>query len=116
MLAAFQLVVDQIPDTRLMLVGDDPCMTELRNEAMRLNITGQVDFLGQHSDIPAILPALTLFILSSLSEGISMTILEAMACGVPIVATDVGGNQEIVQSPQCGLTVPSCNPEALESA
>ena len=107
---------DLLPIPRLVLVGDGPCMAELRNEANRLGIAKQVDFLGARSDIPALLPSLSLFTLSSITEGISMTILEAMACGVPIVATDVGGNCEIVQPPECGMIVPARDPRALADA
>jgi sugar transferase (PEP-CTERM/EpsH1 system associated) len=101
---------------RLVVIGDGPCRAELEAEAQRLGITGQVDFLGMRSDIPAQLLTFDLFTLSSISEGISMTILEAMACGLPIVATDVGGNREIVNPPQCGLIVPLRDPRALASA
>ena len=91
-------------------------MAELRNEADRLGIAGQVDFLGARSDIPTQLSTFDIFTLSSTTEGISMTILEAMACGLPVVATDVGGNREIVNPPECGLIVPPRDPGALAGA
>ena len=125
MLQAFKLVLDQWtqplslqPSTlpRLTFVGDGPCMAELRNEANHLEIVSQVDFLGARNDISQLLNTLTLFTLSSITEGISMTILEAMSCGLPIVATDVGGNREIVNPPECGLIVPPCDPQALAEA
>ena len=121
MLAEFKLVLDEWdkhPATlpRLAVVGDGPCLAELRNEANRLGIAQQIDFFGARNDVPALLPGMTLFTLSSITEGISMTILEAMACGVPIVATDVGGNREIVNPPECGLIVPARDPQALASA
>ena len=133
MLSAFKLVLEQWPRSgakseasglksavsalpRLVFVGDGPCMEELRNEANRLGLDRHVDFLGARNDVSALLPSMDVFTLSSLSEGISMTILEAMACGVPIVASDVGGNREIVQPPQCGLIVPARDPQALAAA
>jgi len=122
MLAAFQRVLDGWPSSgpdpspRLVVIGDGPCRAELEAEANRLGIAGQVDFLGMRSDVPSLLPRYTLFTLSSVTEGISMTLLEAMACGVPIVATDVGGNREIVQPPTCGLIVPPRDPQALATA
>ena len=116
MLAAFRLVVNQIPEARLVFVGDGPCMAELQNETKRLNLERRVDFLGARNDVPALLHCMDVFTLSSITEGISMTILEAMACGVPIVASDVGGNREIVQPPQCGLIVPVRDPQALATA
>ena len=101
----------QLP--RLVVVGDGPCMAELQNTARRLGIVGQVDFLGMRSDVSALITDFDVFTLTSTTEGISMTILEAMACGVPVVATDVGGNREIVQPPTCGLIVPARDPQAL---
>jgi sugar transferase (PEP-CTERM/EpsH1 system associated) len=116
MLAAFQLVHEQVPGARLVFAGDGPSMTELRRSAADMGIAGQVDFLGTRTDIPDVLLGFTLFTLSSITEGISMTILEAMACGLPVVATDVGGNREIVNPPECGLIVPARDPQALANA
>jgi len=116
MLKAFRLVVDQLPNTRLAVVGDGPCREDLRNEANRLGIAGQVDFLGACNDVAPLLHGMSVFTLSSSTEGISMTILEAMACEVPIVASDVGGNREIVQPPECGLIVPARDSQALAAA
>ena len=116
MLAAFKLVHEQISEARLVFAGDGPSMTELRQAAADMGIAGQVDFLGTRTDIPDVLRGFTLFTLSSITEGISMTILEAMACGLPVVATDVGGNREIVNPPECGLIVPPRDPQALANA
>jgi sugar transferase (PEP-CTERM/EpsH1 system associated) len=115
MLAAFRVVADQLPEARLMFVGDGPCQADLKATAEKLGLTPQVDFLGARMDVPALLPTMSLFTLSSLSEGISMTILEAMAAGRPIVATNVGGNREIVD-PACGLIVPGRDPQVLGNA
>lgn len=116
MLQAFALVLKQVPAARLAIVGDGPLRDDLHAEARRLGITGQVDFRGARDDIPALLPGFTLFTLSSITEGIPMAVLEAMACGVPIVATDVGGCRQIVQPPECGLIVPPRDPAALANA
>ena len=101
---------------RLAIIGDGPCLAELQTTAQRLGIASHVDFFGARSDIPTQLSTFDIFTLSSITEGISMTILEAMACGVPIVASDVGGNREIVQPPLCGLIVPARDPQALANA
>jgi len=116
MLAAFRLVLDELPDARLVFAGDGESAAELRETAAKLALTGHVDFLGMRTDIREVLNTFDLFTLSSITEGISMTILEAMACGLPVVATDVGGNKEIIHPPECGLTAPARDPRALAEA
>jgi glycosyltransferase involved in cell wall biosynthesis len=71
---------------------------------------------GERSDVPALLPALDVFVLPSRAEGISNTILEAMACGVPVIATAVGGNVELVAAGETGMLVPADDPPALAAA
>src|SRR5207302_5425406 len=97
LLKAVRLIVDAEPDFRLDVVGDGPSRSELTVLASELGLTDHVRFLGERSDVPQILSEAGLFMLSSLSEGISLTILEAMAAGLPVVATDVGGTSEIVE-------------------
>ena len=116
MLAAFKLVLEQLPDVRLMLVGGGPCEAELHEVAERLGINRSVDFLGPRLDVLELLHTFSVFTLSSVSEGISMTVLEAMAAGTPIVATNVGGCREIVNPPECGLLVPPRSPGLLATA
>lgn len=116
MLAAFKLVLESIPETRLVFAGDGSCAAELRDRAAKLGVAERVDFLGMRTDIPAVLETFCLFTLSSVSEGLSMTTLEAMAAGLPVVATDAGGNRELVQPPRCGLIVPQRDAKALAEA
>jgi glycosyltransferase involved in cell wall biosynthesis len=71
---------------------------------------------GERDDIPDVLKGIDVFVLPSLNEGISNTILEAMATGLPVVATDVGGNPELVQSEQTGFLVPAGDTDAMASA
>jgi glycosyltransferase involved in cell wall biosynthesis len=75
-----------------------------------------VFLLGNREDIPGILRSLDIFVLPSLNEGISNTVLEAMATGLPTVATSVGGNTEIVKEGITGLLIPPGDPDALASA
>lgn len=116
MLASFALVLKALPRVRLIIVGDGSCRRVLEEQAHSLGISGQVEFLGMRSDIPDLMRAFDIFTLSSTTEGTSMTILEAMACGVPVVATEVGGNSELIDPPHCGLVSPAGNVAALASA
>ncbi len=73
-------------------------------------------FLGERDDVPALLGAADLFVLSSVSEGMPISILEAMASRLPVVATDVGGVRELVADGQTGLVVPHSRPDRLAAA
>ena len=73
-------------------------------------------FLGEVEDVPAVLQRARAFVLSSVSEGISLTLLEAMARGLPIIATRVGGNPEVVADGQTGWLVPAGDPASLAQA
>lgn len=97
------------------LVGEGPLASRLREECDRLGLDN-VRLLGHREDVPVVLAALDLFVLSSISEGLSNTILEAMATGLPVVATRVGGAEEIVVHGRTGLLVPPSDPEALAAA
>lgn len=101
---------------RLLIVGEG----EARDTCLRLlnrHGAGQFAWLpGERSDIPELMAAMDIFVLPSLGEGISNTILEAMASGLPVVATRVGGNPELVQEGVTGRLVPPADPEALAQA
>ncbi|MFB0935685.1 MAG: TIGR03088 family PEP-CTERM/XrtA system glycosyltransferase [Propionivibrio sp.] len=110
---ALQIEPELQQTLRLVMVGDGP----LRNESMAvLEQAGCVDkawLPGERNDVPDILRGLDCFVLPSLAEGISNTILEAMACGVPVIATDVGGNGELIQAGKTGVLVPSGDVPAM---
>ena len=117
----FAGLLEQVPEgmadrLRLVLVGDGPCRGELEGLVDELGIRGQTWFAGDREDIPDLLRLLDLFVLPSLGEGISNTILEAMATGLPVVATRVGGNPELVDHGDNGLLVPSADPGAMAGA
>ena len=101
---------------RLLIVGEG----ESRNTCLRLlnqHGAGQLAWLpGERSDIPELMAAMDIFVLPSLGEGISNTILEAMATGLPVIATRVGGNPELVQEGVTGRLVPPADSEALAQA
>jgi glycosyltransferase involved in cell wall biosynthesis len=116
LLGAAALAVRERPGFRLVVAGDGPCLPALRRRADELTLGGRVHFLGQVQDVPSLLAGASLFVLSSLSEGISLTLLEAMARGLPVVATRVGGTPELVAEGETGLLVPAQDPAALAKA
>jgi glycosyltransferase involved in cell wall biosynthesis len=106
LLAAFRRVRTDHRDARLVIVGDGPERGRLESLAGLFDLSRAVHFLGARFDVDLILPAFDVFALSSLSEGLPMTIIEAMAAGVPIVSTAVGGVPEMVRDGQEALLVP----------
>ncbi|ETX01917.1 MAG: hypothetical protein ETSY1_05550 [Candidatus Entotheonella factor] len=98
------------------LIGDGPLRSALEEQAQSLGIAERVHFLGRREDVPSLLPLLDMFALTSRSEGMSNTILEAMASGLPVVATAVGGTPEMVIDGETGRLVPPRDPQALEAA
>ncbi len=113
LLRAVRATVDAIPDFQLELVGDGPERARVERLRAELGLESQVRLLGFRDDVAGLLQGASVFVLSSLSEGISLTLLEAMACGLPVVATDVGGNREVVAHGETGLLVPPRSPQAL---
>jgi len=113
LLEAFQRVVASYPNAVLVIVGDGPMRAELETQARELGIASRVRFLGRRTDIPALLSAFDVFVLSSVSEGLPLTVLEAMAAGVPVVSTDVGALREVLPEPASALLVPPRSPGQL---
>ena len=116
LLRAAALVRERDPSFRLEIAGDGPCRGALEALLRELGLRGVVRFLGMRDDVADLLKRARLFVLSSISEGVSLTLLEAMACGLPVVATRVGGNPEVVQDGETGILVPARKPEALADA
>lgn len=102
----------RIPQLEFILAGDGPLRAELEALADRLNLRPRVRFLGDRRDIPSVLASLDISVLASASESLSNAIIESMAAGLPVVATRVGGNPELV-SERTGLLVPPNDAEAL---
>ena len=101
---------------RLVLVGDGPCRADLEARAARPDLRGHVRILGERGDVPRLLAGFDLFVLPSIAEGISNTVLEAMASGLPLVATRTGGNPELVEDGVTGRLVPVGDRSALAAA
>lgn len=116
LLRAFARLYDKHADLHLYLVGDGPQNETLRAAATELQVEQRVHFGGWTDDLPVALSAIDVFVLPSVSEGMSNALLEAMAAGLPCVATDVGGNPEVLEHGKTGLLVPSRDPDQMAAA
>ena len=116
LLRGFALAAPDLPGVTLQMVGDGPLRPDLENLTRELGIADRVQFLGIRSDIPDLMRSADIFTLTSLSEAASLTLLEAMASGLPAVVTDVGGNGEIVRHEKEGLLVPRGGAAQLAAA
>ena len=116
LLRAFARLVRAGCDADLLIVGDGPLRPALQRLAGELGLDGRVVFCGFRQDARQLLRAFELFVLPSLTEGIALTLLEAMAAGIPVVVTEVGGSPEVVVDGVTGLLVPTQQPEALSVA
>jgi sugar transferase (PEP-CTERM/EpsH1 system associated) len=116
-----QLLIKAVADlkcklVRLLIVGDGPEMDNLKKLSEDQKITNQIVFSGRRNDIPELLQIMDIYVQPSFFEGISLTILEAMACGLPVVATQVGGNPEIITDKYDGILIESDNTDELIQA
>jgi glycosyltransferase involved in cell wall biosynthesis len=107
LLAATALAVREEPSFRLYVAGHGSEFDRLREKAISLKLDGSVRFLGNVDNVPELMGKASLCVLSSITEGISLTLLEAMSRGLPVVATRVGGNPEVVVDGVTGLLVPA---------
>jgi glycosyltransferase involved in cell wall biosynthesis len=105
LLEAFSKVYEKYPESWLILAGKGRLESELRELAIELDIQERVLFLGYRTDIPAVLRACDVFVLPSIAEGLPGALLEAMATGIPVIASRVGGVPEILNSPDAGTMV-----------
>jgi glycosyltransferase involved in cell wall biosynthesis len=112
-LRALALAAARVPGLRGLVVGDGPLRPQVEAEARRLGLGSRVAFAGVRQDVSDLLPGLDALVFSSLREGLSMAMLEAMAAGVPVVATDVGGTPELIVHGVTGLLVPPGRPDRL---
>lgn len=116
LLRAVRLVADKEPAFLLDIVGDGPHRARLEALCDELHLRRHVKFHGFRDDVHVMLARAEFFVLSSVKEGLSITLLEAAATGLPIVATRVGGNPEVVLDRETGLLVPPESPESLAAA
>jgi len=117
---AFIMLIQQHPQlretARLVIVGDGPCRENCAQLLAEAGLSDCAFLMGERNDVAELMRAMDIFVLPSLGEGISNTILEAMATGLPVLATQVGGNPELVQASVTGRLVPADTPQAMAQA
>jgi glycosyltransferase involved in cell wall biosynthesis len=113
LLQALTQVREKLPDVRCLLIGDGVLRVTVEGMAQQMGLSEMVVFFGSRSDVPDLLPAIDVFALTSDSESFSNAIVEAMALGKPVVATDCGGPAESVVEGETGFLVPPGQPVIL---
>jgi len=116
LLEAIFEIKDQYTNIVLLLIGDGVLRSDLEALTRQLNIENKVRFLGDRKDIPELLSATDIYVHPSVVEGFGISIIEAMAAGLPVIATNVGGIPEIITNGENGILVPPENPQALAEA
>lgn len=99
------IIKEEIPYAKLLLAGEGPLMEACKELALKLGVEDMVDFLGYRNDLDSILPMCDIAVASSLREGLPVNIMEAMACGLPVIAVDNRGHRELVHNGQSGWLV-----------
>lgn len=116
LIRAIPRVLAEFPQACVVFIGDGPLADELRQLANEVGVGRNVVFLGTRQDVPACLAALDLFVFPSLNEGMGRALIEAMAVGLPVVATGVGGIPDVVVDGESGVLVPPKDAMALADA
>jgi glycosyltransferase involved in cell wall biosynthesis len=116
LLHALSMIVCEMEDAKLLIVGDGPDRARLEKLAAELNIGEHVIFLGAQAHIEKIIPAFDLYLSGSLVEGLPTVLLESVAAGVPVIATDIPGNNEVITNGVTGRLVPPQAPQAMADA
>jgi glycosyltransferase involved in cell wall biosynthesis len=116
LLNAFRVALQSMPYLRLWMVGDGSDRKALENLAVELGIHTQVTFWGQQLDVAPFYSAADAFIMSSTSEGLPISLLQAFSLGLPAIVTNVGGMAEVVRLAQAGITVPLTGPSKMAAA
>jgi glycosyltransferase involved in cell wall biosynthesis len=116
LLSAAQIILNKISNVHFLLVGDGEDLSKLELLSRELGISSNITFLGPRSDIVELLQIMDIFISSSLWEGLPSVVLESMAAGTPVIATDIPGSNELIHDQVNGLLVQPGNPEILADA
>lgn len=115
-LGAIPQMLSQRRNLNFLVVGDGPERESLKRLASDLGVEAHVEFTGHISDMGAVWPQIDIYVMCSLHEGLSIALLEAMAHGLAVVATAVGGNTEVVQHGMNGLLIPDASSESIANA
>ncbi|MGB9866342.1 MAG: glycosyltransferase [Bacillota bacterium] len=113
---AAKTVVERFPDCRFLIAGEGPERQNLMALVRQLGLEGWVSFRGYVEDVPSFLRKLDLFVLPSLEEGLGIALVEAMMCGLPVVASRGGGIPEVIRDPSIGILVEPNDPDGLAQA
>lgn len=113
---AMKMVLDDHPDARLVMVGKGPLENNLKKLAVELDMEKNIEFVGEVENISDILAKIDMVVLTSLTEGLPISILEALSFGVPVVATSVGDIPKVIMDKKTGCLVPPKDPERLAEA
>lgn len=113
LLLATKLLVSDYPNIKVWIIGDGELRDELVSLVEQLGITRNVVFWGSRQDVYELLSQMTLFVLTSSWEGLPTVVLESMACGIPVVSTDIPGVRELIKHGQNGWIVPGFDPAIL---
>ena len=116
LLEAAKSLANEHPDIKIVIAGDGPDHLKLEELCRTSGVSGTVRFLGYRDDIPKLLSSFDVYILPSLWEGLPLALIESLAVGIPAIATDVGGNSEIIEHGINGLIVPANSAKALADA
>jgi glycosyltransferase involved in cell wall biosynthesis len=116
LLHAFRIAFSSLPNLRLWMVGDGSERKKLESLAAELGIAAQVTFWGQQLDVTPFFSSADTFVMSSLSEGLPVSLLQGFSLGVPAIVTDVGGMAEAVRLARAGLIVPTRDPDDMATA
>src|SRR4051794_5423531 len=116
MIDAFALLLDSRPQAHLVIAGRGPCTDAWERHAAERGLDGRVHFIGRRDDVPVVIDALDVAVLSSDFEGTPLFVFECMARDTPVVSTDVGGLPDVVDDGRTGLLVPRRDPESLAAA
>lgn len=113
LLESLARIKDNVPNAKLLLAGKGPLLEECQKQAERLEIEKMVDFLGFRNDIENLLKMSDLAVASSLREGLPVNVMEAMACGLPVIATDNRGHRELIVNHKNGWIIPPHDAEGF---
>lgn len=113
LLDAVPRILENLPQAQLWIIGDGPLRQNLQSSADQLRIASSVSFYGKRDDVPDLLRQMDVFVLPSIYEGLPTVILESIANGVPVIATDIPGTREIIHAGETGWLVPPRDSAAL---